>query len=73
MSIAEIEAEITKLPAEEVAALKQWLAQREAKSVTGQDPLLQLLGTVETDVPDVAERHDTYLGQALLLEATHGR
>ncbi len=73
MSITEIEAEITELPAEEVTALKQWLAQREAQSGNGEDPLLKLLGTVESDVPDAAERHDTYLGQALLSEAPNGR
>jgi hypothetical protein len=29
------------------------------------DPLLQLAGIVDSDVPDVGERHDEYIGQAL--------
>ncbi len=29
------------------------------------DPLLKLLGTLDSDVSDVAEKHDEYLGQAL--------
>ncbi len=73
MSITEIEAAIAQLPPEEVAQLKQRLTQVEAKSTGEQDPLLRLLGMVDTDVQDVAERHDDYLGQALLLGALHGR
>ncbi len=30
-----------------------------------EDPLLQLAGSVESDVPDAAQRHHEYLGQAL--------
>ena len=32
---------------------------------TLQDPLLQLAGTFESDITDVSERHDEYIGQAL--------
>jgi len=32
------------------------------------DPLMALFGTIKTDVTDVAERHDAYIGQALLDE-----
>ena len=37
-----------------------------------EDQLLQLLGCIETDVTDIAERHHDYLGQALLDELRHG-
>jgi hypothetical protein len=29
------------------------------------DPLLQLLGCIESDLKDVAERHDEYIGRRL--------
>jgi hypothetical protein len=29
------------------------------------DPLIALLGTIKSDVPDLADNHDDYLGQAL--------
>jgi len=29
------------------------------------DPLLKLAGTIESDVPDVADRHDYYIGMAI--------
>jgi hypothetical protein len=29
------------------------------------DPLVQLFGTIESDVADIAEQHDVYIGQAL--------
>ena len=32
------------------------------------DPLLALAGTLECDVTDISERHDHYIGQALLTE-----
>src|SRR5574341_399935 len=36
------------------------------------DPLLQLAGVLESDLNDVAERHDDYLGQQLLEELNPG-
>lgn len=39
-----------------------------AVSQVENDPLLALAGTLESDVTDVAERHDHYLGQALYAE-----
>jgi len=39
------------------------------------DPLLQLAGTLECDVSDIAERHDDYIGTAILVwksRATRG-
>lgn len=32
------------------------------------DPLIALLGTLESDVTDIGERHDDYIGDALLPE-----
>lgn len=29
------------------------------------DPLLQLIGSLSVDLPDLAENHDRYIGQAL--------
>ena len=29
------------------------------------DPLLEVLGTLESDTPDIGQRHDDYLTQAL--------
>jgi hypothetical protein len=33
--------------------------------VTASDPLLQLAGIVDSDITDVGERHDEYIGQAI--------
>ena len=32
------------------------------------DPLLALIGTLECDIPDIGERHDEYIGDALIAE-----
>ena len=32
------------------------------------DPLMALFGSIESNIPDLAERHDDYLGQALYNE-----
>ena len=32
------------------------------------DPLLALIGTLECDVTDISERHDDYIGDALIAE-----
>ncbi len=37
------------------------------------DPLLKWAGAFESDVPDAAERHDYYLGQALYEELQRGQ
>ena len=29
------------------------------------DPLLKLMGTIDSPVPDVAERHDQYIGEGI--------
>ena len=36
------------------------------------DPLIQLLGSIRSDITDIAERHHDYLGQALLDELRNG-
>jgi hypothetical protein len=36
------------------------------------DPILPLLGTLKTEVNDVAENHDKYIGEALLKEIESG-
>ncbi|MEM8642170.1 MAG: hypothetical protein AAGG51_25660 [Cyanobacteria bacterium P01_G01_bin.54] len=33
------------------------------------DPLLQLIGSLSVDIPDLAENHDYYIGQALQRES----
>jgi hypothetical protein len=32
---------------------------------TETDPLLKLIGSISVDIPDLAENHDYYIGQAL--------
>ena len=49
---------------EDVAS--DWLAA--AVERVENDPVLKLLGSVRSDVTDVSERHDYYLGQALMAE-----
>jgi len=53
---------------EEVAA--DWL--RASGGTRADDRLLQLAGSFEFDVQDVSERHDHYLGQALIQELGPG-
>lgn len=31
-----------------------------------EDPLLPLIGSITVDIPDLAEEHDRYIGQALI-------
>lgn len=54
---------------------EHWIAAWISRSVqeTLQDPLIQLAGTIESDVTDVSERHDEYLGQAILDEMRGGQ
>lgn len=51
---------------EAVAAAE--LERETPKSAT--DPLIQCIGMFKSDVPDAAERHHEYLGQALYEEMT---
>jgi hypothetical protein len=43
-------------------------SQSEALQKTETDPLLRLIGSLSVDIPDLAENHDYYLGQALYQE-----
>ena len=40
----------------------------ESREVQVTDPLLKLAGTLECEVTDIGERHDDYIGDALLTE-----
>jgi hypothetical protein len=53
---------------EEVAA--EWLAA--AVRTIDEDPVIKLLGTVECDLTDVADRHDYYIGESLMRELRGG-
>jgi hypothetical protein len=47
-----------------------WLA--EAVQSAEQDALVKLFGTIQSDVTDVAERHDFYIGQSLFRTLHNG-
>ena len=40
----------------------------QSRETQGADPLLTLAGTLECEVTDIGERHDDYIGDALLAE-----
>ena len=42
--------------------------EEQARETQGVDPLLALAGTLECEVTDIGERHDDYIGDALLAE-----
>ncbi|HZW34900.1 MAG TPA: hypothetical protein VFF52_29525 [Isosphaeraceae bacterium] len=48
------------------ALARDWVARRVIELEN--DPLLRWAGAIDSDVADVAERHDRYLGQALRQE-----
>ncbi len=48
------------------ALARDWVA-AEVKSIEN-DPLLRLSGTIDSDISDVADRHDYYIGKSLLKE-----
>ncbi|MCY7323048.1 MAG: hypothetical protein LH660_14905 [Phormidesmis sp. CAN_BIN36] len=43
-------------------------SQPQAEQPTESDPLLRLIGSLSVDIPDLAENHDYYIGQALYRE-----
>ncbi|MBW4674904.1 MAG: hypothetical protein KME52_12980 [Desmonostoc geniculatum HA4340-LM1] len=43
-------------------------SQPETSQKTETDPLLPLIGSLSVDIPDLAENHDYYIGQALYQE-----
>ena len=52
------------IPIPKISADEELKAQRQPE----RDPLLALAGTLTSDVTDIGERHDEYIGQALLKE-----
>ncbi len=48
----------------------EWI--RAALNRVVQDPMFELAGAFESDLPDWVERHDEYLGQGLLKEMQGG-
>lgn len=58
LSVAQILEELPDLEPEDLQAALLYAS----------DPLDDLIGTLETDVPGWGDRHDYYLGQALLEE-----
>ena len=62
-SLSRIAQQFGKTPKEMTA---QWV--ETAVDRIGQDPLLALAGTLTSDVTDIGEKHDEYIGQALLKE-----
>jgi len=49
----------------------QWLTQKLAAvsdSSVADDPLLALFGSIHSNYPDLADRHDDYIGQSLYEE-----
>jgi hypothetical protein len=56
-------------------ALSQQLATQPSSEFTfptAEDPLLKLIGSIDVDIPDLAENHDDYIGQALYQELRGG-
>jgi hypothetical protein len=62
-ALKQIAQQLAQTP-EQISA--QWIANAVERIEC--DPLLALAGTLECDVTDVGERHDHYIGQALLAE-----
>jgi len=45
----------------------EWLTQAiQQASAIEDDPLIQLFGTIESDITDIAEQHDEYIGRELV-------
>ncbi|MCS6843232.1 MAG: hypothetical protein NZ528_02760 [Caldilineales bacterium] len=57
-------AEQTGRSPEEIA--REWLLSAIRTAV--EDPLENFIGALRSDIPDWADQHDTYLGQALIAE-----
>jgi len=52
------------VPAEQLAS--SWLTKQIQHAVN--DPLAKWIGAIETGIPDWAERHDEFIGKALIQE-----
>jgi hypothetical protein len=45
----------------------EWLTEAiQQASAIEDDPLIQLFGTLESDITDIAEQHDVYIGRELV-------
>lgn len=44
------------------------LTEEHSEQIVESDPLIRLFGSLNTDVPDLAENHDSYIGEALYRE-----
>jgi len=68
-----VEAEQRQLPPEEtmLKVLSEQLidpSRCETTQPAEADSLLQLIGSISVDIPDLAENHDSYIGQGLYRE-----
>jgi len=48
-----------------VQEYEQWRTGHSTQPETGEDPLAAFAGIIESGIPDLAARHDDYLGEAL--------
>ena len=62
-----LECEVTDLE-DPMSAMMRETGTNQSQETEGADPLLALSGTLECEVADIGERHDDYIGDALLAE-----
>lgn len=62
-----LESEVTDLE-DPMSAMIRETSTNQSQESEGTDPLLALAGTLECEVADIGERHDDYIGDALLAE-----
>lgn len=66
----ELFASLEKAAAQTRSTPEQVAAKRLAEDARRreEDPLLKLLGSIDSDISDVAENHDKYIGEGLMAE-----
>lgn len=72
----ELEQVLTAQAKQKNQSLEEFILQVLAQQATArsqsvrslEDPLLSSIGSISIDIPDLAENHDLYIGQALLQE-----
>lgn len=62
-----LEPEATEAESESSGVIRETETDQSQEAETA-NPLLTMAGTLECDVPDIGERHDDYIGDALLEE-----
>ena len=62
-----LECEVTNIQ-DPISAMIRETSTNQSQESPGTDPLLALAGTLECEVTDIGERHDDYIGDALLAE-----